>query len=211
MSITNGYTTIDAIAAAFSINDPLDNPDLEAAVETASRQIDAHCGRGRKFWQDSTVVDRVYFPDDARTLTVDDISTLTGLVVKVDDDDDGTFETTLTINTDFIVLPVNAAAEHPVQPWTQIRLLDGALTGWSRLSSGRPYVQVTAKFGWSAIPTAVKRACLIQARNVFKAQDATFGAFQLSIDGQIRNVPAIDPTARAQLEPFVRYDEINDG
>ena len=72
-------------------------------------------------------------------------------------------------------------------------------------------MQITAKFGWSAIPTAVKRACLIQARNVFKAQDATFGAFQLSIDGQIRNVPAIDPTARAQLEPFVRYDEINDG
>lgn len=211
MSVTNGYTTLPAVQAALSIPDPIDNVELEAAIETASRQIDSYCGRGRKFWQDSTVVARSYYPRAARTLTVDDISTLTGLIVKVDEGDDGTFGTTLTINTDFIVAPVNAATEYPVRPWTQIRLLDGALSSWSRLSSGRPYVQVTAKYGWSAIPAAIARACLIQARNVFKAQDATFGAFQLSIDGQVRSVPAMDPMARAQLEPFIRYDEVDDG
>jgi hypothetical protein len=55
----------------------------------------------------------------------------------------------------------------------------------------------------------VKRACLLQAKSIFKAQDATFGSFQLSIDGQPQRVPALDPMARAQLEPFVRHDEVD--
>ena len=42
MTITNGYCTLNAIATALSIPDPFDNVELEAAVETASRQIDAH-------------------------------------------------------------------------------------------------------------------------------------------------------------------------
>jgi hypothetical protein len=210
MAITNGYTTLSALKAALDITDNVDNEPLEAAIEAASRQIDAHCGRGRKFWQDSTVVARKYTPILATRVVTADISTLTGLIVKVDTTDDGTFDTTLTISTDFQVEPVNAAAEYPVQPWTSIRLLDGTLSSFTRLASGRPVVEVTAKFGWSAVPDAVERACVIQARSVFKSQDTTFGSFALSLDGQPLRVPALDPMARAQLEPFVRYDEVDD-
>ena len=209
MAIVNGYTTLAAAKAVLGIADTDKNAAIEDAVEAASRQIDAHCGQGRKFWQDGTVVARKYFPTMADVVTVDDISTLTGLLVAVDTTDDGTFDTSLTINTDFQVEPVNAAAD--VQPWTRIRLLDGALTSFSRLSSGRPAVEVTAKFGWSAVPAAVARACLLQTKQVFKADDTTFGSFQLSIDGQPQRVPALDPVARAQLEPFIRYDEVDDG
>jgi hypothetical protein len=208
MAITNGYTTLSALKAALDITDNVDNEPLEAAIEAASRQIDAHCGRGRKFWQDSTVVARKYTPILATRVVTADISTLTS--VKVDTTDDGTFDTTLTISTDFQVEPVNAAAEYPVQPWTSIRLLDGTLSSFTRLASGRPVVEVTAKFGWSAVPDAVERACVIQARSVFKSQDTTFGSFALSLDGQPLRVPALDPMARAQLEPFVRYDEVDD-
>ena len=211
MAITNGYATIDEAKAVLSITDTNDDPEVEDCVETASRDVDAYCGKGRKFWQDSTVVDRKYWPSSARCLHVDDISTTTGLVVKVDDDDDGTFETTLTINTDFIVAPVNAGAEYPIRPYTQIILLDGALSSWQRLSSGRPYVQVTAKFGWVGVPEAVKRATLLQAKLLFKADDTTFGTFQAGIDGTTRNVPRMDPVAAARLEPFIRYDEVDDG
>lgn len=209
MTITNGYTTLHAVKLALGISDSNADTDVEAAVEAASRQIDSHCGRGRKFWQDASVVARKYNPANATTVITDDISTLTGLIVKVDTSDDGTFDTTLTINTDFQVEPVNAAAEYPVQPWTAIRLLDGAISSFARLASGRPCVEVTAKYGWSTVPDAVERACTIQARSIFKAQDTTFGSFQLSIDGQPQRVPSLDPMARAQLEPFVRFDEVD--
>jgi hypothetical protein len=209
MAITNGYATLPELKSILSISDTADDPDLEGAIEAASRQIDAHCGQGRKFWQDSTVVVRTYRPTMATVLVVDDISTATGLIVKVDTTDDGTFDTTLTISTDFQLEPLNAPSEFPVQPWTHIRLLDGQISSWTCLSSGRASVQVTAKFGWSAVPDAVKRACLLQAKSIFKAQDATFGSFQLSIDGQPMRVPALDPMARAQLEQFVRYDEVD--
>jgi hypothetical protein len=210
MAITNGYATLAALKAALDITDNADNPGLEAAVEAASRQIDAHCGRGRKFWQDSTVVARKYTPTLAKRVITADISTLTGLLVKVDTSDNGTFDTSLTISTDFQVEPVNAAAEFPVQPWTSIRLLDGTLSSFTLLSSGRPVVEVTAKFGWATVPDAVERATVIQARSIFKSQDTTFGSFALSLDGQPLRVPALDPMARAQLEPFVRYDEVDD-
>lgn len=213
MAITNGYATLTEAKAVLGIEaaDTTDDTEIEDCVETASRDVDDHCGPGRKFWQDSTVVDRKYWPSNPRCLYVDDISTTTGLVVKVDEDDDGTFETTLTINTDFYVAPVNAGAEFPVRPYTQIVLLDGALSGWQRLSSGRPYVQVTAKFGWSAVPEQVKRATLLQTKLLFKADDTTFGTFQASIDGTARNVPRMDPVAAARLERFVRFDEVDDG
>ena len=213
MAITNGYTDLPTFKAAMGIesSDTTDDTALETSIETASRQIEAHCGKGRKFWQDATVVARSYYPDNARTLCVDDISTTTGLIVKLDDGDDATYSTTLTINTDFILLPLNAAAEYPVQPWTQIRLLDGVTSGFTRLSSGRPYVQVTAQFGWSAVPNAVARACIVQARSIFKSEDTTFGFVQAGIDGQPLRVPNLHPMAKAQLEPFIRYDEVNDG
>lgn len=210
MAITNGYATLNEIKAVLGISDTTDDTELEDCVETASRDVDAYCGRGRKFWQDSEAVARTYFPHDLRYLYVDDISTTSGLVVKVDLDDDGTYETTLTINSDFMVHPVNAAREYPVRPWTRIVLLDGTLTGWERLSSGRPFVEVTAQFGWSAVPDAVKRATLLQAKTLFKADDTTFGTFQ-TMDGGARTVPRMDPIAAARLETFIRYDGVDDG
>ena len=212
MSITNGYTTLPKLKEALAIDagDTDDDVDLELAVETASRQIEAHCGRGRKFWQDTSAVARKYFPCLSRWLSVDDISTVTGLLVKVDTSDNGTFDTSLTITTDFDVHPVNAAAESPTQPFTAIRLLDGTLSGFTALSSGRPAVEVTAKFGWPAVPNAVERACIFQAKNIFKATDLTYGSFQLAEDGSPLRVPSMDPVSRALLESFIRHDEVHD-
>ena len=211
MTITNGYCDLPDIKQALTITDEGDNPELELSVEVASRQVDNQCGPGRRFWQDSTVVARTYYPSEARRVFVDDISTTTGLIVKVDQDDDGTFETTLTINTDFIVEPVNAAAQFPVEPYTSIRLLDGALSSFMALSSGRPHVQVTAKFGWSAVPQAIKRATILQARQVFKAIQTQNGLLQQTVDGSVVRMPVIDPIARLSIEPFIRYLEVDDG
>jgi hypothetical protein len=209
--IANGYCTLAVFSKSIGIpeGDRTDDEKAELSIEAASRLIDGHCGKGRKFWQDATVIDRKYWPSCTGVLYVDDISTTTGLIVKADQGDDGTFETTLTINTDFIVEPVNAAAEFPIRPYTRIRLLGNTLTSWPLLSSGRPSVQVTAKYGWPAIPDAIERACVIQARQIFKSHDGA--SYQMSVDGIPMRSPVIDPTARVLLEPFIRYDEVDDG
>jgi hypothetical protein len=210
VAIVNGYCTLTPLKAAIGIADTTDDTPLEDAVEAASRQIDGYCGKGRKFWQDSTVVARYYY-GCGNVVYVDDISTATGLLVKVDQDDDGTFETSLTINTDFKLHPLNAAAEWPVRPWTRIRLLNNTLTGFVSLASGRPNVEVTAKFGSAVIPDAVERACVLQSRSIFKAPDTTFGVFAAGLDGQARTIPRMDPSAAALLEDFIRYDPVDDG
>ena len=157
---------------SYAVSDTDDDAKIERSVEAASRQIDGWCGR--RFWQDASVATREFFADDARCCYVDDISTTTGLVVKIDDDADGTFETTVTISTDFILLPLTAEDEYdPDWPYSEIRLVDNY--SFPRPSNGRPGVQVVAKFGWAAVPNDIEKACIIQSEMLFKAKDAPLG------------------------------------
>lgn len=204
MTITNGYATLAQMYAELDITDTKYDPKLETAIAAASRQIDGHTGR--RFWQDATVVDRQYFPSSTVYVEVDDISTTTGLVVKIDTNDDGTFAQTLTITTNYIVAPVNAPDMVPVQPYTQIRLVDRGVSAFPNWGSGRPSVQVTAKFGWPAIPDDVVKACLVQAVMLFKSSEAPFGAVQLGFDqsGVQRMSGRLHPVAVGLLEPYVK-------
>jgi hypothetical protein len=206
MAITNGYATLDQFKEQMrlKVNDLVEDARAELSIAAASRQIDAHCGR--RFWQDATVVDRQFYADNSRICLVDDISTLTGLVVKVDDDDDGTFETTLTITTNYIVRPLNAADMVPVHPFDELVLVDsnGAVS-FPVHGTGRPGVQVTAKFGWPAIPDDVTKACLVQAGLLFKADDASLGAIQFADAGvALRMQNRLHPVAEALLEPYCK-------
>jgi hypothetical protein len=205
MAITNGYSTLALLKAELGIPTGTTDKDsrCEVAVEAASRQIDAHCGR--RFWQDATVVAREFFADSSTEVTVEgfdgDISTVTGLIVKADDDNDGTFETTFTITTHFVLLPANAADNSPVWPYTTIRLVDGS--SWFPVRySGRPGVQVTAKFGWPAVPTDVGKACLIQAVQLFKSSDAVFGGLSFGDGGFMRVRGEMNPMAAGLLAPY---------
>ena len=206
MAITNGYATLDQLKAQMriTVSDYLDDDRMELSIAAASRQIDAHTGR--RFWQDSTVVDRQFYADNSRICMIDDVSTLTGLVVKVDDDDDGTFETTLTITSNFILRPLNAADMVPVHPWDELVLVDsnGAVS-FPVHGTGRPGVQVTARFGWPAVPDDVTKACLVQAGLLFKADDASLGAIQFADAGvALRMQNRLHPVAEALLEPYCK-------
>lgn len=206
MSISNGYCTLDAFKEQMriTINDSVDDARMELSIAAASRQIDAHTGR--RFWQDGSVVDRQFYADNSRICLVDDISTTTGLIVKVDDDDDGTFETTLTVTTNYILRPVNAADMVPVWPFCELVLVDsnGAVS-FPVHGSGRPGVQVTAKFGWPAVPDDVTKACLVQAGLLFKADDASLGAIQFADAGvALRMQNRLHPVSEALLEPYCK-------
>jgi hypothetical protein len=200
----NLYAEIPDLRVALTIPGIDEDPKLLPALLAASRDVDHHCDR--RFWQDSAVKTRVYWPDDNCEVVVDDISTLTGLVVKTDTGDDGTYATTLTIGTDFIVLPPNAEDEDPAEPYTMIRLVNPSysLPTWG---SGRPSVQVVAKFGWAAIPDEVMQATVIQATQLYKAPAAAFGGIQLGIDGSVLRVRSqLNPMAAELLQYRVRHD-----
>ncbi len=179
---------------------------LELAITAASREIDRWCGR--VFWQDATVVTREVWPESA--VCVDlleqhglsrEISTTDGLIVKTDTDGDGTYETTLTINTDFILLPRNAVADS--LPFSELWAVGSG--SFPLLSNGRAGVQITAKFGWPAIPDDVKKACLLQAAQLFKSKDAVFGAAALPGDvGAVFLRSQLHPQAKALLMDYQR-------
>lgn len=199
MAITNGYCTLAQVRAhlAYNSGETADDSAIETAVEAASRLIDGYCGR--RFWQDGSVAAREFWADSPRSVEVDDISTTTGLVVKIDEPGDGTFATTLTISTDFFLIPANAADRTPVWPYEEIWLADNY--SFPRPSNGRPGVQVTAKFGWPAVPDDVEYACIIQASQLFKAKEAIFGAVALG-ESAARSIPAIDRQAMALLADY---------
>jgi hypothetical protein len=207
VTITNGYCDLDQVKQdmRISFGDLADDARLEIAIAAASRQIDAHTGR--RFWQDSTVVTKQFYCDDSYTCVMDDdISTTVGLIVAADDDDDGIFETTLTITSNFLLLPLNAADRVPVWPYTELRMVDVAgAVGFPVHGSGRPGLQITAKWGWPAIPDDVTKACLIQAAQLFKAADAVFGVAQYAEAGFAMRVQnRLNPMAEALLEPYCR-------
>jgi hypothetical protein len=161
---------------------------MELSIEAASRAIENYTGD--RFWLDGSVVTRTFAPTDRACLTFDDcddgagIGTVTGLIVKLDLDDSGTYETTLTITTDFLLRPGNAAVMVPARPFTSLLLTGTYLFPSSAYN--RELVQVTAKWGWPAVPANVTKACLIVATELFKSKDAAFGVVGDSQFGQLR-------------------------
>ena len=208
MAISNGYVALSELKSYIGLSGSGQDTNLENAIEGASRLIDKICGR--KFWIDSTAIEKLYTPINEFFVIVDDIATTTGLVVKTDDNDDGTHETTLTINTDFILLPSNP--EHIgasdgtdyYAPQNEIRIL-------STRSSKRfdpmviQNVKVEAKFGFAVVPDAIKQATFIQALRFFKRKDTPFNVFGNEQTGQQELFSKIDPDAMQLIKGFVKH------
>lgn len=199
--MANAYCTTEEFARHIRLDggDSIDSDKAYLAVEAAARQIDRHTGWRHGFWQDAAVVTREFYADSTTCCYVEEgISTTSGLVVKIDDADDGTFTTTLTLGTDFVLLPANAADQVPAEPYTEIVIVGS--TGFP--TGARPRVQVTAKFGWATTPVEVKQANLVQAETLFKA--TATGAVQFGMDGVAIRMPALNWSAVALLEGYCK-------
>lgn len=203
MALTNAYATATEFREFCRIDALSDAGMHDTILAAASRQVDKYTGR--RFWQDGTVVAREYFADNAYVVQTDDISTTTGLVVKVDVNGDGTFARTLTISTDFLCFPLNAADDVPAKPFTELRIADPSVSDTFAVPSMRPGVQVTAKFGWAAVPDEVKVATILQAQMLWSAKDARGGILSASVDGfATRMSRFLHPQAELLLVDFVR-------
>ena len=189
MAITNGYATLAEIKAYMSISDSTDDSLLENLVESASRSIDRIANR--RFYLDATASARLYRAYSNIFVFVDDIGTTSSLVVKTDEDGNGTYSKTLTLNTDFILDPLTSQSLN--RPFTQLTMVSNT-ESWpifpGLTSNGlRPGVQVTARWGWPSVPDDLNMACLILTADLYKRKDAPGGILGLGDLGVVRMSP----------------------
>jgi len=199
MAITNGYTTLADVKAAFRITDSVDDSLLELAIEAASREIDGYCER--VFYNFGTAT-RVYIPTDAFLVEVDDLQSVTTLRTSTTGD---TFDLTWSAGppSDFQLEPLNGISGGLVQPFTRIRAIGSYLFPlWEprNINAHEATVQVTGVFGWPTVPTAIRQAAIILSMRHFKRYDTPLG---ISFDelGAIR-VGRIDPDIEKLVMPF---------
>lgn len=196
------YCTTAELKSWLRIGDTADDTLLAVCVTAASRDIDLYCGR--QFGVVGSAEARVYTWDGQMiggqaALEVDDLQTATGLVVSTLDSS-GVADTTLTISTDFDLWPYNAAATGNV--WTHIVLRSGSAAYWSRYARS---VSVTAKWGWTAVPSSVKQACQLVAAETFTRRNAPFGiAGSPDMGNELRLLQRLDVDAARLLTPYRR-------
>lgn len=180
MPITDSYATEQEYRAAVTestspgtTSDPVLKRQLLAVSRRLTREL------GQHFTKDAAVVERLYCPaKSTRCLEVDNIATATGLVIKVDEDRDGSFaDETAWAATDYQLRPLNADKGDEVRPWYEIYVPD-----WSTKTGFRAgyYVSVTAIWGWPAVPSAIKEEC-IQLTRILREESpgATGGVNEL--------------------------------
>lgn len=183
MTITNGYITLNGLKGYLKIDDSVEDTLLEQIIEASSRSIDRIANR--RFYLDSTATARTYRPVGNLRVIVDDFGTTDGLIVKTDPDDSGNYQTTFTLNTDYIVEPTNASAKG--RPYNYITIVGS--TALSLPINYRPQVQVTAKWGWPSVPDDIEQACYILSADLYKRKDSIGGVLGLSELGAIRMSP----------------------
>ena len=196
----NLYCSPEAVKSRFGITDTVDDHEINRAVRAASRRVESYTGWER-FWRDPAVTTRTFSADTARSCRVPvGISTALGLVVKTDEDGDGTFERTLTIDTDFVLRPSNALARNPAWPYTEIWLADNY--NFPVLANGRDGVQVTSRFGWPAIVDDIAEASLILSHRLFKRKETSSGVVGFDGLGATVRLSRTDPDVAELLSPY---------
>lgn len=197
MTLSNCYVTLAQFHQHMGIADSVDADVAERAITAACRAIDHHCYR--RFWVDSPVTAITYQAEDPCRLYVKDISSTSGLIVKTDDGNNGTYGTTWTITTDFVLKQWDKDLSG--SPYTRI----DAVGGRTFPTYGqRERVQVTALHGWTAVPGEVVEATLIKAARIFRRKDSPIGIAGNPEFGQIRISRFEDPDVCQLLEPLVR-------
>ncbi|CAB4135422.1 gp6 domain containing protein [uncultured Caudovirales phage] len=183
MAITNGYITLANLKTYLKIDDSVEDTLLESIIESASRSIDRIANR--RFYLDSTASARTYRPVGNLRVIVDDFGTTTGLILKTDPDSTGTYQKTMTLNTDYIVEPTTALAKG--RPLNYLTIVGS--TALSLPVNYRPQVEVTAKWGWPSVPDDIEQATYILSADLYKRKDSIGGVLGLSELGAIRMSP----------------------
>jgi hypothetical protein len=203
MTITNGYATKNQVKAALRIGtaDTLDDDLIDNCVGAASRLIDGYCNR--RFWQTGTAEARIFQAEDSFYCSIDDIAG-TALTLKSSTQADGTFDLTWS-RSDYQLEPLNGNLDGLTWSYDKIRAVGDYLFPTVNANYGeQALVQVTAIFGWPAVPEPVTQATIIQASRIFKRYDSPLGVAGFGDLGAIRVSRYLDPDMAQLVEPYRR-------
>ena len=187
------YTTRAVVKTYLGIPSGTSSEDdpIDAAIDAAEAEIDAHTGR--TFVVPGSATAKVYRPVNDRVVLVDDIAQTTSLAVKVDGSDDGSYDTTLTITSEFVV-------DGNTAPYRVIRRVDGS--SFPRYTSDRATIQITAYFGYGmSIPKAIVQASTVLGARLYQRRSSPLG-FQAGLEGDAVRISRIDPDVRALLSGY---------
>jgi len=203
MTITNGYATRNQVKAALRIGtaDTIDDDLIDNCVSAASRLIDGYCNR--RFWQSGTAEARVFQAEDSFYCSIDDIAG-TAITLKTSSFADGNFDVTWT-RSDYQLEPLNGNLDGLTWSYDKIRAVGDYLFPTLNANYGeQALVQVTAVFGWPAVPEPVTQATIIQASRIFKRYDSPLGVAGFGDLGAIRVSRYLDPDMAQLVEPYRR-------
>lgn len=199
MAWAPNYCTADELKSFVRIADDLDDVQIGLAIAAASRSIDAHTHR--QFGLVDAPEARAYTArfDGARLrwhAEIDDLMTTTGLSVAVDTAADETYAGVVTM---YALRPVNAP--QTARPYTELVFRPGSSVQPTGLEAG---VEVTARWGWTAVPDAVKQACLLQSSRILSRRDSPYGVTgSPESGGELRLLAKVDPDVAVSLRGYM--------
>ena len=189
------YVALSELKSALGITGSTDDSFLNLAIDSAEESIDDLCGR--VFTAAGSASARTYRAQPYLAVT-DDVSTLTGLVVKTDTSGDGTFDTTWA-STDYQVEPLNNLTKG--RSVNNLRAV-GSYT-FPVYGDGLASVEVTADWGWPAVPDSIKQATLMLAARLYSRKASPMGVIGVGDFGPVR-VSRSDPDIAHLLMDYRR-------
>lgn len=189
------YANLAELKKHLGIDDTAEDGLLLKALSSASRAIGRLCG-GRRFTLQPTLTSRIYPPQGDYSLFVDDIGSITGLLVEIGSG--GVFSTLAAAN--YEATPTNALVRG--EPITSFYDLNYSGIWWAGGVS--PRVRVTAHWGWPEVPDEISQATLILAARLFRRKGSPEGVAGFNDLGVVR-LGRTDPDVSMLITNFKRY------
>ena len=188
-AVTDPYATALEYRARTGGSGTGDDATILLQTTAVSRYLDARLRRF--FTQDAAAVTRIFDGNGQEKLWLPaDIASITGLIVTVDLDGDYSFtdETALVLDTDFWLGPMNADKGAEVRPfeWMKVHPNSTRLSIWPEQQRA---IQITAIWGWSAVPSAIKELCIAITRQLRDMEESGFTLTLENVDAAIRVSP----------------------
>lgn len=148
---SNAYATVEEYRAHIGKDSLDDDAVITNQLLMASHWWNQRLNRSSGFKLAASASARTFYVNrsphggGSRSLYVDDIGSSSGLVVAIDGD--------TVDSTDYQLFPLNADVKPEPWPFDEIRRL---VIGWPLGEA----VTVTAKWGWPAVPQAIKQATM---------------------------------------------------
>jgi len=170
------YATDADFRAYIRDTSTLDADSIHDILYTASRDVDAYCGRS--FYQ--ATLTQYFSPEgnDLWILNLDDqdLASTVGLTVSSQWSNTANYNIAWTLNVDYIAEPVNQSSAGLAEwPFTKLRALGTKNWPPRYASFYRDTVKIVGTWGWPSVPDPVVRATLARAHELWKMQDALPG------------------------------------